>query len=90
MKLSPCLAQGGNLAGQSVPDAAQLRPAESVTLPQLRRPVRAVQDEHRLAARSDDVDMRGSVVGRKAQANRRGNVTGAGANPSLQTKPNLL
>ena len=43
--------------GQLILDPAQLAPAESVALPQLRWSGRTIENEHRFAVRSHYVDM---------------------------------
>ena len=42
--------------------ARNRRPRESVILPQIDRPLRAMQAEHRLTSITDDMHMRGTMI----------------------------
>lgn len=50
------------MGGEILLDARHDPPREPVDLPQFGRAVRAVENEHRLAPRPDDVDMGRAVV----------------------------
>jgi len=62
MDLSPFLAQVANLAGQGVLHAVHFVLPEPVALPQLGRPVGAMKVKYRLPIRSDDMDVRGTMI----------------------------
>ena len=47
---------------QSFDDPSEPPPVEAAVLAQLGRAIGAVQEEHRLATASSDVDMRGPVI----------------------------
>jgi hypothetical protein len=64
MNLFPFLAQDGELVGQPVLDPAYLAPTELVALPQFRWSGRAIENEHRFAARSYYVDMLRPMISR--------------------------
>ncbi|ALX44694.1 hypothetical protein WT08_00865 [Burkholderia sp. MSMB1552] len=62
MKVSPFIAKGEEDVREGSLDARDLGSAEAVALTQPGRAIGAMQDEHRFAVRSSDVDMRGSMI----------------------------
>jgi hypothetical protein len=58
----PSVAQVRYVRGQRIAYPPQMSLIEPLGLAELRRTMRAVQKERRLALRSEDVDMRGAMV----------------------------
>ncbi|KKX30469.1 hypothetical protein YH62_13155 [Rhizobium sp. LC145] len=62
MVFTPCHAKRSEFARQGILDATKIRKLEAIAFPQLRRSVRAIQEEYRFSTGAFYVNMRRTMI----------------------------